>query len=88
VGDEMSLVVVGRVYQQPDKCFLNRTVNDPLVFRYGKREIVRGLEIGVSTMKQGERANFIVKGAYGYGANPPWDGMKPFATLEFDVTLL
>eukprot|EP00960_Hanusia_phi_P054862 762792-Hanusia_phi.AAC.2 len=88
VGDELSVVVVGTVYQQPHKCFLNRTVNDPLVFKYGKREVVSGLEIGIASMKQGERAKFIVRGPYGYGADPPWEVVRPFAPLEFDVTLL
>ena len=49
----MSIAVVGKV---PGTVFLNRTASDPLVFRWGKGEIVRGLEIAVDSMKHSERA--------------------------------
>lgn len=61
-GDEIAISVVGRVSGSGD-VFLNRSVSDPLVFRYGRGEVVRGLEAAVGSMKQGEESTFLVRGS-------------------------
>ena len=38
----MSVAVLGKV---PGVTFLNRTESDPLVFRWGRGEVVQGLEV-------------------------------------------
>jgi hypothetical protein len=49
--------------------------------------VIRGWDIGVATMKKGEKARLTVKPEYGYGA---MGGSKipPNSTLQFDVELL
>lgn len=87
-GDEISISVVGRVVKSGE-VFLNRTNNDPLIFRFGMGEVVPGLEMGVASMKQGEEASLIVRGdaEYGYGEEPPWRVIPPRADIEFTVEL-
>jgi len=87
-GDEISISVLGREAAPNGITFLNRTEANPLVFRYGKNEVVEGLEIGVTSMKLGERAVFIVRSDYGYGPAPVWRGLPAHATLEFQVEVL
>ena len=88
VGDEVSIAVVGREARPHGLVFLNRTEANPLVFRYGKREVVPGLEIAVASMKLGERANFIVRSDYGYGGEVVWKGIAPHSTIEFEIEVL
>ena len=88
IGDEISIAVVGREARPNGTVFLNRTEANPLVFRYGKKEVVNGLEIGVETMKLGERAIFIVRSDYAYGEERVWAGIPARATIEFEVEVL
>ena len=88
VGDEISVAVVGREARAGGVVFLNRTAANPLVFRYGKKEVVEGLELGVSSMKLGERAVLIVRSDYAYGHEQVWQNVPARATVEFDVEVL
>ena len=87
-GDEISVAVVGREARPNGLVFLNRTEADPLVFRYGKTDVVPGLQVGVASMKLGEKAIFVVRSDYGYGAEEVWKGLPPHATIEFEVEVL
>lgn len=58
-----------------------------------KKRIIRGIRLGVESMKIGEEATLICRSDYGYGA----EGLRrnngeiivpPFATLCFDISLL
>ena len=56
-------------------------------FKLGASQVIRGWDIGVSTMKVGEKAQLVVDSSYGYGDHgyPPIIPAK--ATLHFDVEL-
>ena len=41
--------------------------DDPLTFLLLREKVVEGLDLGVSTMRLGEKASFIVRADYGYG---------------------
>ena len=40
---------------------------DPIVFKLGGGEVVKGWEVGIPTMKKGERSVFIIRYDYAYG---------------------
>eukprot|EP00558_Chaetoceros_sp_UNC1202_P002079 CAMPEP_0197259324 /NCGR_PEP_ID=MMETSP1429-20130617/83458_1 /TAXON_ID=49237 /ORGANISM="Chaetoceros sp., Strain UNC1202" /LENGTH=192 /DNA_ID=CAMNT_0042723529 /DNA_START=1418 /DNA_END=1996 /DNA_ORIENTATION=+ len=55
-------------------------------FRLGKREVIKGWEIGVEGMKVGGKRHLIVPPKAGYGSQDI--GAGPGATLFFDISLL
>ncbi|KAJ1475166.1 hypothetical protein T484DRAFT_3201845 [Baffinella frigidus] len=85
IGDEVSVAVIGKV---PGVVFMNRTESDPLVFRWGRGEVVQGIEIAIASMKLNERAGFLVRSDYGYGDDPPYAGLRPSATVQFEIRLM
>ncbi|XP_026431576.1 70 kDa peptidyl-prolyl isomerase-like isoform X1 [Papaver somniferum] len=60
----------------------------PFRFKIGQCEVIKGWDEGISTMKKGERAVFMIPPhlAYGEMGSPPT--IRPNATLIFDVELL
>jgi FKBP-type peptidyl-prolyl cis-trans isomerase len=68
----------------------------PLRFVLGDGSVIRGLEVGVASMSEGERAELRIRADMAYGKNGFRKGGKssgellipPFATLSFDVHLL
>ncbi|XP_026431708.1 70 kDa peptidyl-prolyl isomerase-like isoform X2 [Papaver somniferum] len=60
----------------------------PFRFKIGQCEVIKGWDEGISTMKKGEKAVFMIPPHLGYGemGSPPT--IPPNATLIFDVELL
>jgi peptidylprolyl isomerase len=57
-------------------------------FQVGAGKVIRGWDVGVATMRVGERAELVCRADYAYGdAGSPPD-IPPGATLTFDVELL
>jgi hypothetical protein len=89
VGDEVSVYLIGTV-TTPDGetiTFLNHS-SAPFTFKFGKGQVVSGLEMGVATMKTGEKSLFYVRPQYGYGDDVPWKNIGVNDTLVFEVELL
>ena len=64
-----------------------------LKFTLGEGKVIRGWEMGIATMAQGERAELIMRSDFCYGKNgfrrPNGEVVvAPFSTLKFDVKLL
>ena len=88
-GDEVSIYLTGTV-KTPDNdtiTVLNHS-NVPFTFKFGKGQVVSGLEMGVSSMKIGERSLFYVRPEYGYGDDLPWKHVGSNDTLIFEIELL
>lgn len=62
-------------------------VKRPLTFRLGDRQVIKGMEEGVSTMRVGGRRILIIPPELGY-RDEIVGTIPPDSTLEFDVLLL
>ncbi len=59
----------------------------PLKFPLGRGLLIRGFEIGVAQMEQGDKATVFITSVYAYGNNPP-DGVPRHAPLIFELNLV
>jgi peptidylprolyl isomerase len=50
--------------------------------------VIKGWDIGVATMKKGEKANLVIESKYAYGDQGSPPAIPPKATLKFEVSLL
>jgi FKBP-type peptidyl-prolyl cis-trans isomerase 2 len=75
----------------PINCLFDE--KDTFPFELGKKRIIRGMELGVRSMKVGEISKLVVRSDFAYGA----EGLRkssgaimvpPFATLCFEIELL
>lgn len=62
--------------------------SNPFKFVLGKGQVIKGWDIGVASMKKGEKAKFTLASEYAYGASGAGADIPPNATLIFDVELL
>jgi peptidylprolyl isomerase/FKBP-type peptidyl-prolyl cis-trans isomerase FkpA len=61
---------------------------NPLQFRLGTRQVVRGLEKGLEGMRVGGEREITIPPELGYGKNGSGNVIPPNATLVFSVQLL
>lgn len=66
----------------------SRDRDDPFTFTLGTHQVINAWDVGVATMKVGERATFECKAEYAYGERGAPPKIPPNATLIFDVELL
>ncbi|KAK5644086.1 hypothetical protein RI129_007931 [Pyrocoelia pectoralis] len=66
----------------------SRDRNSPFEFDLGKGSVIKAWDIGIATMKKGERAILTCAPEYAYGeaGSPP--NIPPNSTLKFDVEVL
>lgn len=91
-GRKVSITYEGRL-QNSNKVFdKNTSMMNPLVFRIGTGEVIKGLERGLDGMKVGGEREIVIPPALGYGKKGskggPNGGIPGNATLCFVVQLL
>ncbi|KAI6239264.1 Peptidylprolyl isomerase [Aphelenchoides fujianensis] len=62
--------------------------NAPASFALGKGQVIKAWDLGVSTMKQGERCELICRADYAYGPSGSPPKIPADATLKLDIELL
>jgi len=60
----------------------------PYAFTLGEGKVIKGWELGIKSMKVGEKAVLVCTGPYAYGAEGSPPEIPPNATLTFDVELV
>jgi FKBP-type peptidyl-prolyl cis-trans isomerase len=66
----------------------SRDKGRPFEFKLGVGMVIKGWDLGVASMKQGERAELTCAPDYAYGAEGYPPVIPKSATLKFDVELL
>jgi FKBP-type peptidyl-prolyl cis-trans isomerase len=69
----------GKVFDQSDA---------PFTFKLGAGQVIKGWDLGVASMKKGEKAEFNLRYDYAYGEKGYAKVIPPKATLIFTVELL
>lgn len=85
-GDEVEVHYTGTLLDGTQ--FDSSRTRDTFKFTLGQGQVIKGWDIGIKTMKKGEKALFTIPAelAYGEAGSPPT--IPPNATLQFDVELL
>jgi hypothetical protein len=65
----------------------SRDRDEKFSFTLGRGEVIKGWDIGVASMKRGERSILTLTSDYAYGAHGAGSDIPPNATLIFDIEL-
>lgn len=68
--------------------FDSNTSGDGFEFQLGKGMVIKGWDVGVASMKKGEKALFKIRSEYAYGDSGSPPKIPEKATLNFEVELL
>lgn len=60
--------------------------NEPFEFELGKGVVVKAFDLGIASMKKGEKSILTCAPEYAYGASGSPPNIPPNATLLFEVT--
>lgn len=92
-GDWVSCYYIGKL--ENDKVFdqlqpgTKKKRNQPIKFRVGKGNVIKGWDEGVMTMSVGEKAELKIEPEWAYGKKgKPEAGIPPNSTLIFEVELV
>merc|ERR1719387_3084537 len=86
-GDEVHVHYTGTL-ESGEKFDSSRDRPGDFSFMLGKGQVIKGWDLGVATMKKGEKANFTLAPEFAYGAAGSPPKIPENATLKFEVELL
>lgn len=66
----------------------SRDRNEPFEFGLGKGQVIRAFDLGVSSMRKGEKCMLTCAPSYAYGAAGSPPNIPPEATLKFELEML
>jgi len=85
-GDKVYVHYVGTL-TDGSKFDSSRDRGEQFNFNIGKSEVIKGWDLGVATMKVGEKALFTISAEYGYGSAGSPPKIPGDATLVFEIEL-
>lgn len=86
-NDKVSVHYTGTLTENGDKFDSSRDRGDFFEFDLGKGRVIKGWDVGVATMKKGERAILRCSSDFGYGDRGSPPKIPGGASLDFDVEL-
>ena len=78
----------GRLSDKLDEIFDKSNFPEPLKVVMGEGKVIKGWEIGIASMKVGEKAEFTIGPNYAYGGRGQPPKIPEDATLVFKIELL
>ncbi|XP_031103214.1 peptidyl-prolyl cis-trans isomerase FKBP65-like isoform X2 [Ipomoea triloba] len=87
-GDEVHVHYSGKLHGNGEYFDSSRKKGTPFTFKLGQGEVIKGWDIGIATMRKGERALYTIPPCLGYGkaGSPPI--IPPDSTLVFDIEMV
>jgi peptidylprolyl isomerase len=85
-GLEVQVYYTGKL-EENGKVFDSTNSGNPFRFILGEGQVIKGWDIGVKSMRKGEKAEFILAPNYAYGEKGISD-IPPNATLNFEIELV
>ena len=85
--DEVQVYYLGKL-QSNGKVFDSTTEGSPFKFSLNEGSVIKGWDIGVSSMKKGEKSEFILESNYAYGERGAGNDIPGNSTLNFEIELL
>ena len=87
-GQDVYVLYEGRLCSNNKVFDSNNNKSNPFKFTLGQGQVIKGWDIGVSSMSKGEKSQFTLKSDYAYGSAGAGSDIPPNADLIFDVELL
>ena len=87
-GTTVRVHYVGTLAKDGKQFDSSRDRGSEFCFTLGSREVILGWDLGVATMKKGERCVLTCAPEFGYGSSGAGGVIPPNATLNFDVELI
>lgn len=87
-GDVVTVHYTGTLASDGSTFDSSRDRNEPFTFNLGEGRVIKGWDLGVATMKRGEKAVLTCRADYAYGDNGSPPKIPGGATLNFEVELL
>uniref|UniRef100_A0A0K0FZ66 peptidylprolyl isomerase n=1 Tax=Strongyloides venezuelensis TaxID=75913 RepID=A0A0K0FZ66_STRVS len=87
-GDTVYVHYTGTLTENGKKFDSSRDRGEEFSFTLGSGQVIKGWDIGVGTMKVGEKAILRCRHDYAYGEHGSGSSIPPNATLDFEIEFL